>query len=320
VRPSPSPNSSALETEVERELWQPVPAGLDDFAAHLRKREGGAAIAAILFYGSALRARSTGEGVVDLYCLVDDLRAFYGGRRVLAAAGAILPPNVSYEVVETPEGAIRAKVAVMSAAQFRRAVRQGRGMSIWARFCQPAVLCFARDAEASVAVRSSVADAVATAARWAVRLRSEAAETPKQLWTGLFRFTYRTELRAEGPDRAGLIFDHDATRYERILGPALRASGIDYEGRGARIQPSISAVSPGRRWLELIAWSALGKTLSILRLCKAAFTFADGVDYLCWKIERHSGHRLVLTPWQRRHPLLAGPFVAWRLWRQGVLR
>ncbi len=306
MRPSPPPSSSALETAVERELWRPLPARLDDLAAHLLEREGGAAIAAILFYGSALRARSAGEGIVDLYCLVDDLRAFYGGRRLLAAAGAILPPNVSYEIVETPEGAIRAKVAVMSLAQFRRAVRQGRGMSIWARFCQPAVLCFARDAEASVAVRSWVADAVATAARWAIRLRSQAAATPKQLWTELFRFTYRTELRAEGPDRAGLIFDHDAGRYERLLGPALRPSGIDDQRR----------LGP----LERFAWSALGKTLSVLRLCKAVFTFADGVDYLCWKIERHSGHRLVLTPWQRRHPLLAGPFVAWRLWRQGVLR
>jgi hypothetical protein len=301
-----------LETEVERELWRPLPAGLDELAAHLRRGEGGAAIAAILFYGSALRARSTGEGIVDLYCLVDDLRAFYDGRRLLAAAGALLPPNVSYEVVETPEGAIRAKVAVMSVAQFRRAVRQGRGMSIWARFCQPAVLCFASDAEAAVAVRSSVADAVATAARWAVRVRSEAAATPKELWTGLFRFTYRTELRAEGPDRAGLIFDHDAGRYERLLGPALSAAGIDNEEE-RRVQPRLGP-------LERFAWQSFGKTLSILRLCKAAFTFADGVEYLCWKIERHSGHRLVLTPWQRRHPVLAGPFVAWRLWRQGVLR
>jgi hypothetical protein len=306
VRPSPPPSSSAIETAVERELWRPLPSGLDRLAAHLLQREGGTAIAAILFYGSALRARSAGEGIVDLYCFVDDLRAFYGGRRLLAAAGAILPPNVSYEIVETPDGAIRAKIAAMSLAQFRRAVRQGRGMSIWARFCQPAVMCFARDADAAVAVRSSVADAVATAARWAVRLRSEAAATPKQLWTELFHFTYRTELRAEGRDRAELIFDHDARRYESILGAALCAADTND-------QPRLGT-------LERVVWQSFGKTLSILRLCKAAFTFADGVDYLCWKIERHSGHRLVLTPWQRRHPLLAGPFVAWRLWRQGVLR
>ena len=305
MRPSPPPSSSALESVVERELWQPLPPGLDRLAAHLLERDGGAAIAAILFYGSALRARSAGEGIVDLYCLVDNLRAYYGDRRLLAAAGAVLPPNVSYEVAETPVGAIRAKVALMSLAQFRRAVRQARGMSIWARFCQPALLCFARDAEASAEVRSAVADAVATAGRWAVRLRSDAAATPTQLWTDFFRFTYRTELRAERPGRAGLIFDHDPGRYERILEPALRAAGIDPPPLGP---------------LERFAWQSFGKTLSVLRLCKAAFTFSDGVEYLCWKIERHSGHRLVLTPWQRRHPLLAGPFVAWRLWRRGVLR
>jgi hypothetical protein len=64
----------------------------------------------------------------------------------------------------------------------------------------------------------------------------------------------------------------------------------------------------------------LGKILSALRLAKAVFTFDGGVEYILWKIERHSGVRAHTTPWQRRHPLLAAPGLAWRLYRRGAFR
>lgn len=324
MRPRPAasalPGRRPLEAIVEDELWRPIPRGLEAAVEQLSSGPGGPSIAAILFYGSTLRDGNTSGGMVDVYCLVDGYRAFYGSRRFLAWAGALLPPNVSHLVASTPLGPLRAKVAVVSVPQFRRAARHGLGMSIWARFCQPAVLCYARDAEAAAAVRDAVADAVVTAVRWASRSRSEAATTPGRLWTDLFRFTYGAELRAEGPSRAATIYDHDPARYERILAPALRAAGIGYELIGERIRPGVPPLSTVGRRLRRTAWTVLGKAISILRLFKAAFTFEDGVDYLCWKIERHSGTPVVLSEWQRRHPLLAGPFVAWRLWRQGVLK
>lgn len=64
----------------------------------------------------------------------------------------------------------------------------------------------------------------------------------------------------------------------------------------------------------------LGKLLSVLRLAKGLFTFDGGVDYILWKIERHTGARIALTPWQRRHPLLASPVFLWRLYRLGAIR
>jgi hypothetical protein len=64
----------------------------------------------------------------------------------------------------------------------------------------------------------------------------------------------------------------------------------------------------------------VGKLLSILRLAKGVFTFDGGVDYILWKIERHSGVKATATPWQRRHPLLAAPGLAWRLYRRGAFR
>ena len=64
----------------------------------------------------------------------------------------------------------------------------------------------------------------------------------------------------------------------------------------------------------------LGKPLNVLRLLKAACTFDGAADYAAWKVERHSGVKLELSPWQRRHPLLAAPGVYLQLRRRGVLR
>jgi hypothetical protein len=64
-------------------------------------------------------------------------------------------------------------------------------------------------------------------------------------------------------------------------------------------------------------WNRL---LHVLRLFKAAGTFANGVDYLCWKIERHSGVRVEPTERMRRHPRLAAWRMMYRLWRRGALK
>ena len=63
-----------------------------------------------------------------------------------------------------------------------------------------------------------------------------------------------------------------------------------------------------------------GKALHVLRLVKAAFTFENGLEYLLWKIQRHSGETVEVKDWQRRHPLLAAPGLALRLYRRGAFR
>jgi hypothetical protein len=64
----------------------------------------------------------------------------------------------------------------------------------------------------------------------------------------------------------------------------------------------------------------IGKARHVARLIKDAFTFTDGVDYVMWKIRKHSGVAVPVTDWQRRHPLLAAPGLAWRLYRHGAFR
>ena len=140
--------------------------------------------------------------------------------------------------------------------------------------------------------------------------------TAADLWTRAFAESYRCELRPETPERAGQIYRADAARYDAIAADALVAAGLPVIATGERIMPVFDA-GARRSWALR---RLVGKTFNVLRLIKASTTVADGIDYLLWKIERHSGVKTTLSPWQRRHPLLAAPGLAWKLYRQGAFR
>jgi hypothetical protein len=72
-----------------------------------------------------------------------------------------------------------------------------------------------------------------------------------------------------------------------------------------------------RRWARL---RRRGKLLSVARLMKATLTFAGGIDYLAWKINRHAGTQIEIRQWQRRFPILAGLFLLPQLLRKGAVR
>ena len=59
----------------------------------------------------------------------------------------------------------------------------------------------------------------------------------------------------------------------------------------------------------------LGKPQNLARLVKAAFTFEGAGRYAAWKIERHTGVAITVTPWRERHLILASPGVFWQLWK-----
>lgn len=312
MRPAPekaAPQDAAALLRTE--LLQPVPEQVAALAAAIAA-ERGDTVAAVLFYGSCLRDR-TADGILDLYVLVDDYRRYHGAW-LPALLNRLLPPTVS--VMEGPDGS-RAKVAAISRRQFTRRMRPGSlDVTLWARFCQPAALAHARDAAAADWVVAVLAQAAATAALWAVRL-GPAEATPADYWIGLFRHTYRAELRPEQPGRARAVYDAAPARYDRLLPAGLAHAGAMVETAG---DGRLRSVLPGmarRRWLPR---RVAGKLLAATRLAKAAFTFANGADYVVWKIERHTGERIHLSPWQRDHPLLAAPLILWRLWRRGVIR
>lgn len=291
-----------LEEALAEEAARPVHPSVMAAADAIRARHAAAAVAT-LFYGSCLR-RGAGmapdaDGVLDFYLLVDSHGGAYPGRPLLAAANAVLPPNVFY--VETPwrGGVVRAKYAVMTLDQFARgASRRSLQPMVWARFSQPARLLWARDGAARRAVVAALADAVVTMVARAAPVGGEAAEA---IWRRAFAATYRAELRPEPAGQARALFEADRERYQRLT-------------------PWAQALAGGGGGAPWVVRRVVGKLLNGLRLVKAAFTYEGALDYLLWKVERHSGVRAAATPWQRRHPLLAAPVLAWRLYRRGAFR
>jgi hypothetical protein len=311
----------ALEALVAAEMSVPAEPNPATAAARALAREvaarHGDGVAAVLFYG-ACRRDGDASGLLDLYILTTGHRALHG-RAPPALLNAALPPTVLLLRGEDAQTPVRAKAAVLTQGQFERRMRPGSlDTTLWARFCQPSTLVHARDEEARQRTERAVARAVETAALWALRLGPEEAALA-EYWRNLFARTYAAELRTERGNRPERLIAAAPEWYGRALPLALDRLGLPAAPAGGkRLKPGLPR---GRRWLR--AWAlrrACGKALNVLRLCKAAFTFEGGADYLAWKIERHSGVSLELADWQRRHPLLAAPALLWRLRRRGAVR
>ena len=310
--------SDRLHALIARELRREMPRPAVVLAERLAARAGGGA-AAVLFYGSALRDAAL-DGVLDFYVLVDRCTDWPGSWPA-QAANRLLPPNVGYVEEDVDGRRLRAKYAVMTLAQFRRAMSTRRiDTTLWARFSQPCACVFARGAAERAAVRDAVCEAVVTAARWAAALGPLHADA-LTYWRTLYTHTYAAELRVEGRSRGADLLAHDAPRYARLLPLAWKAGGIAFTQTGeSEFQPTPNPegrTAAGRRWRLR---QRLGRPLNLLRLLKAALTFDNATDYVAWKVERHSGYRIEPTAFQRRHPLLAAPGLYLRLRRHGVLR
>lgn len=274
---------------------------------------------AVLFYGSNLRDASL-DGVLDFYILLDDVRA-WPGARLAALANRLLPPNVGYFEGRVTDQAVRAKYAVMSLAQFRSGcANEALDTTLWARFSQPCACVWARSEADRQAAGEIVQQAVLTAAQWAAALGPERGD-PLTYWRALFARTYGAELRVEKSARSDDIVSRNAERYAALLPDAWRVAGLRFDVHSdATLMPQLAAGArraAQRRWARR---ERFGKWLNALRLLKAAYTFDGALDYLAWKVERHSGYKLVFAPWQRRFPLLAAPGIYWTLRRNGVLR
>lgn len=282
-----------LHARIDSALAAPVRAEVAAFAARLA-REANAR--AVLFYGSNLRSGSL-DGVLDFYVLT-------WGRRERG-----LWPRVGYHEMESGGTVLRAKVAEMRLTTFAHAASgQHLDTTIWARFVQPATLAWAADDAARAAVTAAIRAAAITAARFAAALGPDSG-SERDFWTALFRATYRAELRVEQAGREAQILDFGADHFDGLLRDAWTAAGIAYAETASGLSPQLS--DDARRRL-LARWRRrrrAGKPLNVLRLLRAATTFEGGARYLAWKVERHTGVAVPLTPFRERHPILTAPLL-----------
>ena len=302
-------SETSLADLVAAELAEPVDGRVTAMAQALAARYPGSA-KAVLFYGSCLRQQQLDGLMLDFYLIVSDYRAAYGNGW-LAAANCLIPPNV----FPFAHDGLAAKYAVLSEADFARLNKaDADNVSVWARFAQPSRLVWTADD----AARLRAIEAVGQAAPTLLKLAAPEAQGAGpgdglHIWRVGFALTYNAELRAERKERSGSIVDMDQDRYRRFTGPALVVAGLTP-------MPGFSPVeiaANGRRWGKL---QRRGKRLTLLRLAKASFTFAGGIDYLAWKINRHAGTQIALKPWQRRWPLLGAVSLLPRLLSHGAVR
>jgi hypothetical protein len=257
--------------------------------------------------------------MLDFYVLVEDYRTLDSTWEGWLCRA--LPPNV-YHIchaagAEEPE--LRAKYALLTLDRFCHAVESDFHSYFWARFTQPCEILYARDQ----AVQASLGDAFRAATSSFIKRALPAMGdhfSSTELWTRGFALTYRCEIRTEGSGRGSSIYAHNRTFYDR----AIRSFAHDHTsvsaepGGGYRNHAGARArrFSASSWWLRRVQ----GKLLSVLRLFKAAFTFNEPLEYLLWKIERHSGLYIEPTQRQLKHPLLFAWPLLWRLYKQGAFR
>ena len=289
----------ALSERISTRLAAPVDQAVAEFAQVLGEHAGALAV---LFYGSNLRTGSL-DGVLDFYVLLPGEEK----QRIW--------PRVSYHEREHGEVTLRAKVATMALSTFAKAASgEKTDTTIWARFVQPSALAWHRDAAARAQVIAAISDAAKTAARLAVALGPPQA-TAEDYWRGLFQATYKAEFRVEKPGRENDILSVNAQHFKGLLPLALEAARIDPRAAGDQLWPQLEKAERSR----ILAWwkrrRRMGKPLNFARLLKASTTFEGATRYAAWKIERHTGMPVEVTPFRERYPILAAPGVLWELWK-----
>jgi predicted nucleotidyltransferase len=317
-----APLPDKLITLIQEESSKAAPAGLNLLVETILERYG-ETVQAVLFYGSCMRAGQEKEGIVDLYVIVDTYQSAYG-HAGLALLNWLLPPNVFYLEVPDGGGVIRTKYAVLTLADFQRGTSTAWFHSyLWARFAQPVRLLYARSEKTAQQIHAALARAVVTFSS-CVLPQISSPFSARELWCGGLFLSYRSELRAETQDQPIRLFDEAQAYYDMITPNAMAAVPFEVE---VILQSNPvgyrSNISASRRFFNRLAWQTRrvqGKGLSVLRLVKALFTFKGGLDYILWKIERHSGVGIADDSVLRRHPLSGVWVVFWRLYRRGGFR
>lgn len=269
----------------------------------------------VLFYGSGASIAKLDDPtsvIFDFYVIGASYEALYPSSPVLALANKIVPPNVFY--FETPSrfGVLRAKYALLSIDHFEKLVSEATFHSyFWGRFAQP---CRAHAADEALKSRLNAAlvTAIVTFCKRTVGLQDNRF-TPRELWLSGLGASYKAELRAEDNARAGKLIDSYGDWADTVTAPALTLAGAEISVEGDIITLQASPSSSARTAWRLRA--IFGAGLSALRLLKGAQTFRGGIDYIAWKIQRHTGIDLAITDWERKHPMLGAPGAAIRYYR-----
>jgi hypothetical protein len=287
-------------------------------AARAVAERGGPAVRAVVFFGSRkTRARPDAHSAWDFFVLVSGYAEFY---RALHAAGAlrrspalvsalnaVMPPNSLAVRVPDPWGGppLLIKCAVVSLADYRRDTSaRHRDHFLLGRLFQPAEILYAEDAAAEEEALDGLARAAALTYVW-VRPWLPARFDVGDYCRTLLRVSFAAEIRPEPEGRAEALWraQEEALRpvYSALLAELRRDGELDEPepGRFALARPATAGERLRRA--AYFRWSLVRATA---RWAKYVVTFEDWLEFIVRKARRHTGEDIVLTPRERRHPLL----------------
>ncbi len=308
---------AALVAEKASECARIVPAGFHVFVGALEKQFG-ESLQAVLLYGSCLHSYDLKDSVVDLYALVDDYDKAYTSS-LFSFLNKFVPPNVFYLELEHEGMTLRCKYGVITVDDFEEGATRWFHSYIWGRFSQPVRLLYSKNEAARMKVLEILAQATITFLRATVPALGRSVVDTETIWSRGLALSYNAELRPEQKSRARQLTHLNMGDYIRLTAhsqemiESLEALPHDKYNCTVSEKECRRAL---RKW-RFRGWQ--GRVVSIMRLTKAVFTFRDCVDYAAWKIERHTGIKIEVTPRLQKHPILFGGKVLWQLIRQGVM-
>jgi hypothetical protein len=279
---------------------------------------GGEQLRAILLFGSRLvQASPDRYSAYDLVVVCESYRRFYDA---LARAGAarrspavqsllnrVLAPNVIAFAPDGWEGGPVAKIMVLEPRTFERALeRDSPDHFVKGRLVQRVALLHARDPRTAEWVEGLLRGAREDVPRW-VGPFLESPFTAERAAHRMLELSYAGEVRPEAADRVRDVFAAQRDFLIAALGGALE--GAAARGELERVDGPEPAYRFSRRrgWLDrarVRGYFLRSKARATARWLKHVLTFDNWLDYIARKIQRRTGMRVEITPWERRLPLL----------------
>ena len=272
------------------------------------KKKFGKELRAIIMYGSWVRGRR--DTVIDFYVVLESYKPL--DSKLETGLNRLLAPNVYHMTVENEGEIIATKYATVSTKVFEKSICHDFHPYFWARFAQPCEILYTREE----LIRSELTALFDVATKRLII--SVLPLLPKtfsinKLWEKAFKLTYRCELRSES-DNTPKILAENMHKISSLLAKECR---LEFSDNMICKTGNDSSLFSRTLWLFR---TLIGKSFSAFRLFKALFTFENPLDYLVWKIERHTGIKETPTDLQRKYPLLFSWTLLWKIYKRGGFR
>ena len=287
------------------EDWWP-----NEFLATILEKYGDN-VEAVLLYGSWLRGKR--DTLPDFYVIFTDYDQLPSLWQKVA--NQLLEPNVYQLSLSKQNVKCSAKYATISLKHLEKKVKTGFHPYLWARFSQPSKILYVKNEKAQYILDALIKSSEKKMMAEALGI-APISFTSRQLWETALTLTYGVELRAESKGKKTILVDHYQDYFESKV--VAHSDSLRLSGTGNN--EWTFECSNKHRLKTKLRWKVrriLGIFLSIARLMKATSTFNQPLEYLLWKIERHTGIKENATALQLKHPLIFAWPLIWKIFRRG---